>query len=450
MLLENALVHYYDQVRHALRQLLLENGSEPGDEFSPGAELPELTAPMREYLSASDLVHSPMANYRGKDLALMDLGRNPATMTTKIFPSLIIVARAVRYIQDTGQPVTIITPSSANKATGLRDAVLRAITCGLVSPDQLNIVSIVPVGSVSKLRVSELFTDPALRARNPIVLYPGKVPGEVKIIARGVIEQHGESIAAKTKTRLWYTMRLENYMAADVIRPLAEAEFFPASPGRPRLQAQAVSSAFGLLGYAYGRTAFQDLTGAAPEARYFLVQHLGAPDMVLSLNHGGIVDERQIPAYSYSADTGLYTQHESENFPAVTFDPRETLDTTFYTRNPPTSARMNELIHGQGGGGIVVSLAECLERYGQARAMLSSAGMRIPASPMAVREWSSIMATVGILNAIDRNLVPEDDVLIHGSGTYAADDFECLTPRDLYSAEDADELQALVLQATLS
>lgn len=445
MFLDNALAHYYDSVQLALRKLFPNPGDERGCDFSPGPELPDLTVSVRNYLSASCIAHTALSNYRGKELSLLDLARNPATMTTKIFPSLVIVARAVRYIHDSGERVTIITPSSANKATGLRDAVLRAIASGLVTSDQLNIVAIVPARSAVKLRSSELFTNPDLRARNPVALYHGDIPGDVKLIASGAVKEYGNLRQDKGQARLWYTLRLENYLAADVIRALAEAEFFAPRADRHRLHVHAVSSAYGLLGHAYGQSLFRAALGAAPPARYFLVQHLGAPDMVVSLYAGQPAGD--VPGYTHNPECGLYTQEANKHFPEITFDPQEELDPTFYTRNPPTSARMNELIHKQGGGGLVVSLAECLKRYGQARSLLCEAGMAIPANPMAVREWSSIMAVVGTLNAIDRDLVPENDIVIHGSGSYSVDDFECLPVQDLPRAEDATDLQRLILEA---
>ncbi|WP_327279919.1 MULTISPECIES: DUF6002 family protein [unclassified Streptomyces] len=449
MLLENALVHYYEEVRAALRDLLGNPGDTAADEFTPGVELPELTPQMRDYLSVSAVAHSPLPAYRGKSLALLDLTKNPATMTTKTFASLVIVARAVRFIQDTGQRVTIVTPSSANKASAMRDAVLRAIESGLVRADQLNVVVIVPEGSVGKLRGSELHTDPELRARNPIAVYSGDNPGTVKTIARGFVDQYGRQLEVDRKTNVWYTLQLENYLAADVVRALAESEFFPAAADEPRLHVHAVSSAYGLLGHAYGRTTLPaEVRDRTPASQYFLVQHLGAPDMVLSVYNDGSTDPRHLPSYAYQDDTGLFTQDENPRFPAVTFDPRETLDPTFYTRNPPTSERMNELIHGQGGGGIVVSLAECLARYGQARAFLAEAGIRLPANPTAVREWSLVMAVVGILNAIDRGLVPQNDILVHGSGSYAAGDFASMTVRDAHRVQDVEAMRQLVLDAT--
>ncbi|MGW7519966.1 DUF6002 family protein [Streptomyces sp. NPDC054796] len=474
MLLEGALAHYYGQVQTALRELLPPSQKGTGD-FTPGVELPELTPAVREFLSASALAHSPMRPYKGRNLALLDLTRNPATMTTKTFASLVIVARAVRFIQDTGERVTIVTPSSANKAIALRDAVLRAINTGLVGADQLNITTVVPAGSVPKLRRTELFTDPDLRARNPVAVHHGAEPGEVKTLARGVIDEHRTALERGGKTNLWYTLQLENYLAADVVRALAEDEFFPATGGAPRLHVHAVSSAYGLLGHAYGWQRLPELSrlprqsrteaGTEPEPartppRYFLVQHLGAPDMVLSLYNDGATDPALAPRYTYESVSGLYAQAENPRFPAVTFDPQERLDSTFYTRRPPTSARMNELIGKQGGGGIVVSLAECLNRYAQVRSILADAEVRLPADPREVREWSLVMAVVGALNALDRDLVPEGgpagspagspegDILVHGSGSYAVGDFDALSATELHRVDGVDDLRNVVLQAT--
>ncbi|MET8541856.1 DUF6002 family protein [Kitasatospora sp. NPDC004799] len=446
MLITNALSRYYEQVQGALGDLLSDGGNGNPAEFTPGVELPLLTPAVREFLSVSDIAGTPMPSYDGRSLALLDLMRNPATMTTKTFASLVIVGRAVRFIQDTGESVTIVTPSSANKAIALRDAVLRAIKCGLVEAHQLNIVVLVPESSVGKLRRTELFTDPYLRARNPIAVLAGdRTPGEVKDIARGFVDAHAEELAKVHKTHLWYTLQLENYLAADVVRALAEAEFFPAEAGRPRLHAHAVSSAYGLLGHAYGRTrlAEADRTGT-PDPRYFLVQHLGAPDMVLSLYHGS-TDPGKIPAYTRDAGTGLFVQQQDPRFPAATFDPAESLDPTFYTRNPVTSPRMNELIQRQGGGGLVVSLAECLQRYAQVRALLGEAEVRLPADPRELREWSLVMAVVGVLNGIDRGLITEQDILVHGSGSYAVRDFEGLSVHDTHPVGDVPALHRVAL-----
>ncbi|WP_329200219.1 MULTISPECIES: DUF6002 family protein [unclassified Streptomyces] len=450
MIQESALVTYYEEIRAALRDLLGRGENTGNGDFTPGVELPELTPAMREYLSVSGVRHAPMGDYRGKSLSLLDLTGNPATLTTKTFASLVIVARAVRYIQDTGERITIVTPSSANKATAMRDAVLRAVNTGLVTAEQLNVVVVVPERSVAKLRSSELFTDPLLRDRNPICVYRGEQPGTVKTIARGLVDNDRELMETERKTHLWYTLQLENYLAADVVRALAEAEHFPPAADRPRLHAHAVSSAYGLLGHAYGRSILPEADRARSlPSRYFLVQHLGAPDMVLSLYNGGTVDEAHRPAYVHRPQDGMYVQEQDPHFPAVTFDPYETLDPTFYTRNPPTSARMNELIGRQGGGGIVVSLAECLQRYGQARTLLGEAGVQLPANPTALREWSLTMAVVGVLNAVDRGLVTEDDILVHGSGSYAAGDFDALVLRDLHAVEDAESLRHVVLDATV-
>ncbi|RSS82231.1 DUF6002 family protein [Streptomyces sp. WAC06614] len=448
MLLDNALVQYYEEIRAALRDLLGDQERQDTGGFTPGVELPDLTPAVRAFLSASGLAHAEMPSYRGRRLALLDLARNPATMTTKTFASLVIVARAVRFIQDTGQRVTIVTPSSANKAIALRDAVLRALRAGLVDADQLNVVVVVPEGSVAKLRTSELFTDPGLRARNPVAVYGGPVPGTVKSLALQLVDQFRDVLEKAGETNLWYTLQLENYLAADVVRALAEAERFPAAPGEARLHVHAVSSAYGLLGHAYGRSRLPaDVRSRTTPPHYLLVQHLGAPDMVLSLYNDGSTDTAALPAYDLDPASGMFRQESDPRYPAQTFDPRETLDPTFYTRNPPTSPRMNELIRTQGGGGIVVSLAECLSRYGQIRAMLGEVGVRLPANPTELREWSLTMAMTGMLNAVDRGLVSEPDILVHGSGSYSASDYGHLTVRDLHPVTTAEDLQHVVLDA---
>lgn len=108
---------------------------------------------------------------------------------------------------------------------------------------------------------------------------------------------------------------------------------------------------------------------------------------------------------------------------------------------------MNELIQGQGGGGLVVSLAECLQRYAQVRNILSEAKVRLPADPRALREWSLVMAVTGVLTGIDRGLIGEQDILVHGSGSYSTADFDSLGIHDTHLVEDVAALHQLALTA---
>jgi hypothetical protein len=449
VILENAIAKYYTHIQSALDSLFDSPRPDAGDSFIPDAALPGLDALMTDYLSVSTLAHAPMAEYRGYRLSLLDLSRNPGTGTTKTFPSLVIVARAIRYIQETGERMTILTPSSANKAVALRDAVLRAIQSGLVTAQQLNIVVLVPEGSAYKLRSSDLSTDTELRARNPVAVYGGAEPEKVKAISRAVLDRYGTTIEKDADTHLWHTLQLENYLAGDVVRAFAEEDYFPAVPGQPRLHAQAVSSAYGLLGHAYG---CEMLGGRAAghTPGYFLVQHLGAPDMVASIYGADSRDPHPVPAYAFDAQAGCYLQQDDPHYPEATSDPAEILDSTFYTRKPVTSKLMDPLIYGQGGGGIVVSRAECEARYESVRSMLGEAGLAIPAAPSAVAEWSVIMAVTGVLNAIDRGLVKERDIVVHGTGIYAHGDFVPLGANDVHHVEDEGSLRDLVLTSTAS
>jgi hypothetical protein len=341
----------------------------------------------------------------------------------------------------------IVTPSSANKATALRDAVWRAIAADLVSPGQLSIMTVVPRRSVPKLWSSPLSADPALRRRNPMVLHDG-AGAAVKSLALDFTGTCAKEFRERYGVDLWHTLNLANYMPADSVRAYGEQDCLPSPPPRGRLHVHAVSSAFGLLGHNLGCV----LRGTGgPMPRYWLVQHLATPDMVLSLHHGD-TDHRHIPAYARDGETGLYRQRSDWRYPLTTFDPAEMLDATFYTQSPPTSATMNAIIRERGGGGIVVSLHECLERYGRARVLLAGTQVGLPADPRDLREWSLMMAVTGTLNAIDRDLIDsDDDIVIHGSGSYTVHDYEplaaalaatALTPADLAGiARDAIEAE---------
>jgi Family of unknown function (DUF6002) len=445
----SALAHHRDDVQRALDVVgRTHRGSPHHSDFTPGFELPAATPELLRLLQASELAFSGMGRYRGRRLTLLDLMRNLRTRTTKTFASLVMVARAVRHIQRTGESIMLLTPSSANKGTALRDAVLRAIEAGLVSADQLRIVIVVPVAARPKLWASPLDADAGLRARNPVVVYPGDDRSGVKRLACEVADRCAPGLREPGGMRLWSTLHLDNYRVGDAVRAFAEAECLPSPPSPGRLHVHAVSSAFGLLGHHFGRAV---LAGGEPTAtaRYLLVQHLETPDMVLSL-YSGSTSREHIPAYAYDRASGLFHQASSPHFPATTFDPAESLESTFYTHQPATSDEMSALIRSRGGGGIVVSLHECLTRYAEVRALLAEAEVALPADPRRLREWSLVMAMTGVLNAVDRDLVDEEDILVHGSGSYSEDDFEPIPAQHLHVARDVGDLRRVICDAALA
>jgi hypothetical protein len=439
IVIKNPLAKYRDEIERAIHAVDDQNART----FGPGGKLPELDDAARSFFSVSDISFSELGYYRGRRLRLLDLTYNPGTRTTKTLASLVIVGRAVRYIQDTGAAVMIVTPSSANKATALRDAVWRAIDAGLVHAGQLGIMTVVPLRSSQKLWSSPLSADPLLRRRNPMVLHDG--PGAaVKSLALDFTGTYAKEFRKRHGVDLWHTLSLANYMPADSVRAYCEQDCLLSPPPCGRLHVHAVSSAFGLLGHNLGSV----LRGnGGPMPRYWLVQHLATPDMVLSLYHGE-ADRRHLPAYERDGETGLYRQRSDWRYPVTTFDPDEMLDVTFYTRNPQTSATMKALIRERGGGGIVVSLHECLERYAQARALLGGAQASLPADPRDLREWSLAMAVTGTLNAIDRDLIDaDDDIVIHGSGSYTVHDYQPLATDHTAAAQTPADLAGIARDA---
>lgn len=443
---DSILLRYVEHVRAALHDLNSRNAENHASPFAP-AGIAEKDALLQELFAASGASIGDMGRYGGKRWALLDLMHNPRTRTTKTYPSLVLVARAVEHIQRTGERLMIVTPSSANKATALRDAVLRAIECGLVSPAQLQILSVVPHSSRDKLWSSELSDDPELARCNPVATYDGPDTDGVKALARGLVDDFSETLWRESGVRLWHTMDIENYKAADVVRAHLEHEFIPLAPGRTRLHVHAVSSGFGLLGHDLGmRQLAADQSFDPAVAHYFLVQHLGTPDMVLSLYRDDQSREG-LPKYVYDERQGVHRQDHDPHFPYTTFATDEVLDATFYTRRPTTSEQMNHIIRERGGGGIVVSLHECLSRYGQVSALVNRVGISLPADPRALREWSLVMAMTGILNAVDRGLVGEDEILVHGSGSYSTSDYRQIREDLLTPANSVGDLVGIVGRA---
>lgn len=420
--LPNTLGHYYDEIQHAMQAV-----GPPGP-----TQLPPLDDKWGEFFAATELSFT-----RIRLMWFLDLSRNSATRTTKTFASMLIVARAAQHAAATGQRVLILTPSSANKATALRDAVLRATRLGLAPDGAVRIVCVVPAGARAKLWQSELDADDDLRACNPLTVYPGAPPGTVKALAADAAHAVSGKLLDEYDMLLWPTLHLDNYRTADVVRAFAEQDMLPPSTGRTH--AHAVSSAFGLLGHQLG-VQLRAACGAAPS--YLLVQHLNTPDMVVSLRG------TPVPGFGRDASNGLYRQDTDSRFPAVTEDPEENLDPTFYTRQPVTSAAMNDIIGRDGGDGIVVSRWECLQRYDEIRDQLLTADVHLPADPAALREWADVMVMTGVLNAVDRGLLdPAREIVVHGSGSYSTADFDPVPDDHLVPCSSADDLVRIVLDA---
>lgn len=385
-------------------------------------------------------------------LHLLDLMRNPGTRTTKSIASLTMVARAVHHIRTTGERLVLLTPTSGNKGTALRDAVARAYASGLATPDQLRLVVVVPEASRAKLRGGPLSADPQLRAANPVAVAAVDRPAEVKQLATDVLAAVSPWLTGKTGFGCWYTLDLDNYRAADVVRAFAEAELAPITPDSPpRWHAHAVSSGYGLLGYHFGHELltsrrYAELPAPASHPGFLLVQQLGTPDMVVSTLGRG---PRR---YAPGAD-GTWRQDGVADpaFPAVTDDPGEVLDATFYTKNPPTSAEIDPIIARHGGGGIVVSRRECLDRFGAVRALAANAGIDIVADPALIREWSLVKVLTGVLVARERGLVPPGTrVIAHASGYYTDELIPPLDPAHTTAVRTASDLAEALTAAVLA
>ncbi|BCB77790.1 hypothetical protein GCM10022251_38870 [Phytohabitans flavus] len=445
----NLLVDFYDRLPEVIAHCV-PDPSPVADPvvFSPGFALPELDDAVRSYLAVATAQWQPVGEYRGHRITLLDLTGNPGTHTTKTYASLLIVARAVEHIRRTGRSVMIVSPTSANKGVALRDAVLRALDAGLAEPEQLRIVTLAPQTGRHKLRATRLSTDPALRALNPQLLYTGKEPEAVKSLARDYVREHAATLHRTRGLDVWFSLELSNYMVADAGRALFEQRVDPTDAAdRPRVHAHAVSSAFGLLGYHAGRSLLEStgVASAATRPASLLVQHLATPDMVLSLR-AAAGSAPSLPPYPLDPATGLFRQAGADpHFPAVTYDPDEVLDATFYTHRPVTSGAMNEIITRFGGDGIVVSLAECVARYPYLRTWLGAALPLLPADFRTLREWSTVMAFTGVTNAIDRGLVePGRDVVVHGTGCYADGNLEPLCGDGLVEVADVADITAAV------
>jgi hypothetical protein len=444
---DNAISRYYHGVELAIEDLRAAGWDTAVDYFQPTWNLPARSAALDRFFAHAVLSGGSAGAYRGHPLWLLDMTGNPRTRTTKTFGSLIIVARALHHTATTGEPIMLITPSAANKAVALRDAVLRAYEAGLAGPETLRATVVVPTSSLPKLWDSPLLADPHLARTNPIGVYDGAEREDVKRIATAAVREAAEDIRRSTGFRVWYTLDPRNYMVADVVRAFYEEDELPPA-GADRWHAHAVSSAYGFLGHDHGRNILaKQGTPATGRAHYLLVQHLETPDLVVGFQTDGY----RLPEYAPDQATGLYRQvgADDPHFPAVCYSPDERLERTFYTRRPPTTPRVRELIGRSGGDGIVVSLHECLQRYQEVRALLAAAGMtRLPEDPRRLHEWAMVMAVVGTLTAIDRGLLPAgQEVLLHGSGAYSEGEFENPDRSALRPVATAEDIVGLLRDA---
>jgi hypothetical protein len=263
------------------------------------------------------------------------------------------------------------------------------------------------------------------------------------------VRRYAAAARERLGCRLWYSLSFSNYRVADAARAFAENVLSP--PGEAaRVHVHAVSSAYGLLGYSTGWEWLKSrglFAGGRPPA-YLLVQHLGTPDMVLHALTGSF-DRSGLPEYRIDEESGLHVQSGDAHFPSVTFDPDETLDATFYTHRPQTAVEMTARIQAQGGTGIVVSLAECLECYPRIRRMVAGAGIGLPPDPRDVLEWSLVMAFTGLFKTVERNLLPDaDEFVVHGSGLYSRGDFRPLPQRCIHPAATVDDVAEVVFAPT--
>ncbi|WHT01055.1 MAG: hypothetical protein LZT29_04174 [Pantoea stewartii] len=439
---KNPIITWYDQLNKIIDHVV--DCRDPivnNVHFEPGFNLPELDENVREFFDCAYASWATLGEFSGKKIHLMNLMDNSICGTTKIFPSLLIVARAVHYIRKTGESIMIVCPSSGNKAIALRAAVERAIRCQLVRPDQLSISIIIPENAKHKVRSGDLSINSHLARLNPVMLYRGDKTDNVKVLAKKFIEEHSELYCKARNIRLWYSLDIRNYKIADALRAFYELEACPPIKEKRRIHAHAVSSAYGLLGYNLGCTVLENSGLKNPQYKpgFLLVQHLATSDMVLNLLKGDF-DRKGLPEWRLNSHTGYLEQNSDPHFPLKVLDLTEILEPTFYTKAPPTSNEMNTIIRKNGGTGIVVSLAECLEKYSLLRNTVSPFGIMLPGDPRKLMEWSMCMAFTGVMNAIERQLINEfDEVVIHASGSYFSEQYEMLEENKFINiSNDAD------------
>lgn len=426
---------YYDLITASAADF---DSAPTAGEFEPSMDLPVLDARLRQLLAPATARFFELGFYRGIPLRLLDLRQNPETQTAKTLAATLIVARAVRHIQACGDKILLFCSSSGNHAVALRDAVLRALKSGLVECEQLRIVTLTPFHTLDKLRRTELYDDPALRALNPVFVLDAEAQDALSRVGQDF--KDGFARRPLSDMKLWQPCRLETERFADQTRAFFDFEHGDAgSLGRTTVHVQAVSGASGFLGYCSGMAFLRKHQYRLARPQFLLVQHLATSDMVLHLLDGNFSSASR-PGYVRAA-SGLWEQSQSVHFPGATWSPAEVIDPTFYSHLPATAREMSDTIIANGGSGIVVSLYECMRRYGECLRLLSKTPVRLPVDPRDLTEWSLVMTLCGCLNAIDRQLLSgADGCTIHACGSYSRHDYEPIPLHGLSVINSAVEM----------
>lgn len=418
-LVPNPIAEYYAEIATLSKKIAA--AQTPLDEFCPW-ELPALDEQMSKFYEASAIAYGTVDLGIDREVILLNMSTYAGTKTTKTNPSLLMVARAVQHTRQTGEPITIISPSSGNKATALRAAVERAYELGITSPDFLNIVVVVPQEAHPKLWESTLSSRDDYRLANPLVTTAAPTRVAVKSLVNEVRKKLGDRHKGR---RLWYTLALENYVLADQVRAFVELDRFPTDAARWHVHS--VSSAYGLIGHNRG---WMTRAPRLPHPGYLLVQHMDTPDMVLHLLTGTF-DKDQLPRYETDR-SGVLRQESSPHFPATVSARDECIDTTFYTSSPPTQDEMQSAIETHGGTGIVVSREECRDHYEFIRQAVATQAIVLPSNPDHLMEWSLIMAASGTMTAAERGLLDGvDSLVLHCTGLYTSQDYVPIRPEHL-------------------
>ncbi len=444
------LTRYYGGLRAAAAVAEESRPTTRSDGFSPALVPPPFDDRLACLFAPATAAVVALTGLGADGLSVLDLTRDAETRTTKTFASLMMVARALDHIRRTGERILILVTTSGNKGQALRRSVAHAYACGLCTPDQLRVLMVAPAASAPKLRRSALSDTAALAAANPLVLFDGGAPEAVKAVGQRFVARYADQVEQRFGLKIWFTFDAINYVAVDAVRAFFEFELMR-ELGAPlaRYQAHAISSAFGLLGYHLGRRVLRmaGLASDQVEPGYIVVQQLARPDVVVHLRHGDFVPDG-VPAYTVCPQTGFLCQDRDPHFPSKTFAADEFIDATFYARTPATAAPMTALIRDHGGTGLVVSLAECLERYPLIRRQLTATGIELPEDPRQLAEWATVMVMTGVLNARARGLVEEKaPVLVHASGSCRTDEVSPIAPDSLPrigGPEAVDQLYAML------
>lgn len=116
---DNLVERYYNLLLNSEEFFSSENNNTPSGSshtFEPDFKIPFMDEKLKKYLSPTKASIVSIGKYKGREISLFNLMKNPATNTVKTYAATLMIARAVSHIREKREKIIVFSPSSGNKA----------------------------------------------------------------------------------------------------------------------------------------------------------------------------------------------------------------------------------------------------------------------------------------------------------------------------------------------